>query len=210
MKKEGVFRDVYEVSGNLIEYISKSAYGGRVSVNKKYVKKIVTGKIADYDGVSLYPSAINRLCRESGLPTGPARRLTDLDKWESYIHSIMTVKITKVNKIQQMPFIAHRTEDSILYKNEAPEQIVIIDKLTLQDYIKFHDIEYEILDGVYWNGGINKKMGEIIQKLFTTRLKYKKTKPDLANVIKLMLNASYGKTLTKKTKSERKIIKAVS
>jgi len=61
MKKEGVFRDVYEVSGNLREYISKSAYGGRVSVNKKYVKKIVTGKIADYDGVSLYPSAINRL-----------------------------------------------------------------------------------------------------------------------------------------------------
>ena len=81
----------------------------------------------------------------------------------------MTIKITKVNKIQQMPFIAHKTKDSIKYTNEASEDEIVIDSITLQDYINFHHIEYEILDGVYWNDGINKKMGEVVKRLFEAR-----------------------------------------
>ena len=158
--------------------------------------------------MSLYPSAINRLCREQGLPKGKAKRLKkeQFGDWEKFTYSIMTVKINKVNKIQQMPFIAHKTEDSILYKNEAPEEPIIIDNITLEDYINFHDIEYEILDGVYWNEGGNNKMGEIVKELFLERLKYKETNKALANTIKLMLNSAYGKTITKKIKTEKKII----
>jgi hypothetical protein len=210
MKIEGAYDEVYEVQGNLRAYISKAVYGGRVSVNKKYIKKIIKGKISDYDGVSLYPSAINRLCRKLGLPKGKAKRLLqqDFKNWENYTYSILTVKINKVNKNQQMPFIAHKDEDSTKYKNEAPKDPIIIDSLTLQDYIKFHKIDYEILDGVYWNEGVNKKMGKVIQRLFKARLKHKKTNKALANTIKLMLNSAYGKTIMKKTTNQKKIISA--
>ena len=213
MKLEGAYNGVYEVQGNLRAYIAKAVYGGRVCVNPKYKKKVINGKISDYDGVSLYPSAINRLCRLMGLPKGKAKRYTPNDLtglnnsyWKNKTYSILTVKITKVNKKQQMPFIAHKTEDSIKYTNEAPEKPIVIDSITLEDYINFHHIEYELLEGVYWNEGGNKKMGEVIQRLFNARLQYKKTNVALANTIKLMLNSSYGKTIMKKSKTNKQII----
>lgn len=209
MIKEGAYDGIYNMTGNLRAYTAMAVYGGRVNVNPKYKKEIIEEKIADYDGVSLYPSAINRLCREKGLPIGKATRYDkkDLLNWKNKTYSIMTVKINKVNKIQQMPFIAHKTEASIQYTNEAPADEIIIDSITLEDYINFHDIEYEILDGVYWNEGGNKKMGEVVKRLFETRLKYKTSNVALANVIKLMLNSAYGKTIMKKTKTEKKIIR---
>jgi hypothetical protein len=206
MKIEGAYEGIYEITGNLREYVAQAVYGGRVCVNKKYVKQVIEEEISDYDGCSLYPSAINRLCREHGLATGEAKRLINFEEWDEMSYAIMTVKITKVNKIQQMPFIAHKGENSISYLNEAPSKPIIIDTYTLQDYIKFHQIEYEIIDGVYWNSGYNKKMGEIIKELYETRLKYKKTNTALANTLKLMLNSSYGKTIMKKSKSKKKIV----
>ena len=53
-------------------------------------------------------------------------------------------------------------------------------------------------------------MGEVVQTLFDARLKYKKTNVALANVIKLMLNSSYGKTIMKKTNTETKIVKTTN
>ena len=207
MKLNGAYDNVYEVCGNLREYISKAVYGGRVAVNEKYKKKVIEGKISDYDGVSLYPSAINRLCREIGLPTGKAQRLMGQD-WKSFKYSILTVQIKNVNKNQQIPFIALKSDDVINYLNKAPEKPIIIDSITLEDYIKFHEIQYEVLDGVYWEGNFNSKMGDLIQNLFSTRLKYKKSKPALAETVKLMLNSSYGKTIMKKYKQQTKILKS--
>lgn len=208
---QGAYDNIYEVKGNLRAYIAKAVYGGRVCVNDKYKKKVIEGKISDYDGVSLYPSAINRLCREIGLPCGKAKRYDPSGalgyNWKNKIYSILTVKITKVNKKQQMPFIAHKGDGIINYSNDVPENEIVIDSITLGDYIKFHEIEYEIIDGVYWDEGVNKKMGEIVQQLFSERLKIKQSNKALANVIKLMLNSAYGKTIMKKTNTEKKIIK---
>lgn len=215
MKVEGAYEGIYEMGGNLRAYVAKAVYGGRVCVNSKYKKKVIHGKISDYDGVSLYPSAIYRLCRLFGLPTGRAKRFlqSNLSNWEDMVYSIMTIKITKVNKKQQMPFIAHKNKDSIQYSNDPPAfpdgtfKPIVIDKYTLQDYIKFHEIEYEVLDGVYWNEGTNKTMGDVIKRLFDERLKCKaEGNKALSNTIKLMLNSSYGKTIMKKAKSMKKIV----
>lgn len=209
MKIEGAYDGTYEIKDNLRAYCAEAVYGGRVCVNEKYTKKLIEEQLADYDGVSLYPSAINRTCREIGLPIGKAKRMINFNEWKNYTYSIMTIKILKVNKEQQMPFIAVKTDGgSIDYTNNPPkEHIFIIDKLTLEDYINFHKIEYEIIDGVYWNEGGNKKMGEIVQLLFNARIKAKKENQlALAGVIKLMLNSSYGKTIMKKTKSKKLII----
>lgn len=210
MKISEAYNGVYEIGGNLRAYIAKAVYGGRVHVNEQYKKKVINKKIADYDGVSLYPSAINRLCREMGLPKGAATRFkqNELNRWKKFDYAIMTVKINKVNKYQAMPFIALKSESSIEYINEAPQEPIIIDSITLEDYINFHKIDYEILDGVYWNQGFNKTMGTIIQKLFLNRLKCKRDgNTALSNVIKLMLNSSYGKTIMKKTNDKHQIIR---
>ena len=204
----GAYDGVYEVTGNTRAYISKAVYGGRVHVNEKYLKKVITKILSDFDGCSLYPSSENRLCREKGLPKGKAKRFNkdDLINWSKKDYSILTLKITKVNKIQQMPFIANKTDNGIEYSNNAPENEIVIDSYTLEDYINFHKIEYEILDGIYWDEGYNKKMGPIIKDLYNDRLKVKKTNPALANTIKLMLNSSYGKTITKTVKNKTKIV----
>lgn len=207
MRIEGSYDGVYELTGNLREYCSRAAYGGRVHANTKYVKKLINDKpIADFDGVSLYPSAIHRLCNEVGVPTGKAKRMTNLHS--DYKWCIMTVKITKVNKQQQMPIIAHRGEGSIDYLNAAPHDPIIIDKTTLEDYIKLHQIEYQILDGIYWDGEPNKTFGDVIYHLFQERLKHKKAgNKALSNILKLMLNSSYGKCLIKTTNTKKSIIK---
>ena len=195
------YKDIYQVNRNLRDYIGRAVYGGRVYVNPLYEKKIVEGKTADYDGVSLYPSAIKRLlCDERGLPTGPAIRFNknELNEWNNKIYSILTVKILKVNKSQQMPMIAHRGEITD-YKNEPPLEPVVIDSITLEDYIKFHKIEYELIEGVYWNEKTNNKIGIIIEQLFSERMKHKKESPCIANILKLMLNSAYGKTIMKKS-----------
>ena len=134
----------------------------------------------------------------------------------TYDYYIVKIKITKVNKSQQNPFIGIKNKDGILeYKNDFGEdKIVYVDKLTLEDYITFHNIEYEFLDGVYWNSGFNKKMGDLIFDLFQSRLKYKKIMKSgetesirnganaLQNIIKLMMNSTYGKNLIKKSNSK--------
>jgi hypothetical protein len=215
---EGAYEDVYETTGNLRKFISEAIYGGRVHCNTEYVKKVLKCKIADYDGVSLYPSAIHRLCSEKGLPVGLAVRYSKangttnrhINTWRDMFYSILKVKITAVNKKQQMPIIASRTEDSIDYLNTPPTEndgIVIIDSATLEDYINFHNIEYELLDGIYYNEGGNKKLGDLIQKLFNERLKAKKEKQNaLQQTLKLMLNSAYGKTIQKPTKQKKTII----
>ena len=198
---EGSYDGVYEMCRNLRDYVSRAIYGGRVCVNDKFVKKIVKGKIADYDGVSLYPSAINRLCDElGGLPTGKATRFSknELHQWNTKIYSILTIKITKVNKKQQMPMIAIKG-DITEYTNDAPNIKMVVDSITLQDYIKFHQIEYELFDGVFWNESTNKNIQSVVRELFDERVKNKKSSPSLANTLKLMLNSMYGKTILKKS-----------
>ena len=188
MHKNGAFKDVYEVKGNLREFLSQAVTGGRVAVLPETKGKVIKKQLDDYDACSLYPSAISRMCKEIGVPTGACQRIKQnktkkitkkyLDKFKYYVTKI---NIKKINKKQQIPFIHKReTGKSIQYINEVPKEgmLTIIDKITLEDYIKFHDIEYDIIDGVYWNDGTNKTMGLLIDKLYNDRLKEKKFMKD--------------------------------
>ena len=211
MELNGAYDGVCKTKGNVRDYIAKSVYGGRVHVNQKYVKKVINKKLADYDGVSLYPSAIKRLCDKYGLSKGRPHRFVsnELDRWEEVDYCVMTVRINKINKLQQMPIIAVQSQTGIDYVNHIKEPMtVIIDKYTLEDYIKLHDIDYEVIDGLFFNSGFNKTMGELINNLFNKRLHYKKQgNTGMSNVLKLMMNSSYGKTIMKKSYDKISIIK---
>jgi hypothetical protein len=210
----GAFDGAYEMKGNLREYCSKAIMGGRVQCHKEFRKKIINKKIADYDGVSLYPSAIYELCSKFGVPKGKAKRTYEFNKkyLDTKDYYIVTVEISKINKKQQLPFVCYKDNEGILrYTNDIDKPLkVIIDKFTLEDWIEFQNIEYKILDGVYWDEGYNNEFGNIIKELFEERLKAKKkAKKDkqqaLQQVIKLMLNSSYGKTIIKKSNTDKQI-----
>lgn len=206
----GAFNGVYEMCGSLRDYASRSVTGGRVMVNERFKKKIIEGKIADYDGVSLYPSAIYRLCEKFGLPIGKAKKLLDHTLLSTYDYYIVNVRITAINKKQNMPFISYKNDVGILnYTDQISNSgyiDVCIDRYTLEDYKEFHKIEYQIIDGIYWNEGYNRKMGEIIIKLFNERLRYKAEGNEaLQLILKLMMNSSYGKTIISKSTTKTEI-----
>ena len=204
--EKGCYDFVYEMTGVLRSYCGQACYGGKCQVNTKFKNKPVCGEIQVIDENSLYPSAGVRICREFGIPVGKAMRYTKEhikdDCWEGLDYCILTVKITKVKKHQNMPMIITKKKNgNSYYSNEVPKHNVIIDKLTLQDYIKFHDIEYEIIDGVYWDEGFNKKLGKEIEVLYNKRLKYKKhpTLSCYGLIYKNMMNVIYGKNGQKRS-----------
>lgn len=210
------FKDVYMCCGNLRSYLSHAVYGGRVNVQQSIKKKIINDVLNDYDANSLYPSAFYRMCEEEqGLSKGKAKVIKEehkiyenLKKEEYYI---VTVKITAINKKQDNPFIQIKNEDDISdYINDLPNNepiITTIDKITLEDYKKFHEIEFEILKGVYYDGGYNNLIGPICKELYEERLKIKKANPAMAQMIKLILNSTYGKTISKKNFDKTNYVK---
>ena len=214
-KQNNCFEGVAYCKGNLREYLSNAVYGGRVHVNETIKGKMNTVVLNDYDANSLYPSAFYRMCKEGqGLAKGFAKVIQEEHKIYDNIklldYYVVTVKINKINKRQNNPFIQIREDGISEYINDLPIKIIdgqpkeqpiitTIDKITLEDYIKFHEIEFEILKGVYYNEGFNNTIGEVVEKLYNDRMKFKKTSPQMATIIKLILNSTYGKTIPKKS-----------
>lgn len=194
---QGAFNDCSYVSKGTREYIQEAIKGGRVYANLEYVKKEINEDIEDFDGVSLYPSAMKRLCDEYGLPMGSPKssKSTDYSFYQSQDYYIVRIKINSINKKQMIPLVSHKVDDSIKYINEINNPLeCTVDRITLEDYIRFQDITFEIVDGIYWNEGFNKKLGQVILDLHNERCLHKKSNKPLDGVIKLIMNSIYGKT----------------
>ena len=58
--KEGCFDGVYSLSGVPQHYIQKCIVGGRCMTNSNKMYHVI-GRLADFDGVSLYPSSMSRI-----------------------------------------------------------------------------------------------------------------------------------------------------
>jgi hypothetical protein len=194
MIKKGCYDGCYTISGNYRRFIMKCIYGGRV-MSKHYLKHLITDKkISDFDACSLYPSSINRM---KGFPKGkPTGFYGDyIKKYDMYF---VEVKITKVGKILDFPIIPYRQKDgSVIYSNKIRNQSVYVDKYMLEDIVNFHKAEYKIIRGVGFDQGFNDKCKEVMRGLYDLRLKYKKQNNKAQLVIKLIMNAIYGKTIVK-------------
>lgn len=204
--KEHVFDDIYEIGGQTRCFIQKNVRGGRVATkqNKKwFIDGAIHGNIVDFDACSLYPSAIYRICKElGGFPTGTCKIIKNedlnIEKLNKYNYYVVEIKINKINKHLPISFISDVVDDKTIFSNEVPKNNLVVDSITLEDWIKFHEIEYEIIKGVYWNNGVNGKFGEKIEFLYNQRKIYKKQKNTaMSNCLKLIMNSSYGKTIMK-------------
>lgn len=197
--KRGCYEGCFETFGNLRMFIQQAVKGGRVYANPKHRRKVINGPIEDFDAVSMYPSA---MCRMKGCPIGSIKRGEEqtFEYYESKDYYITKIRITRIGRKRDVPVVTIKEDDgSIRYVNEVDAEglVTTVDMITLQDYIKYAQIEYEIIEGIYWDEGFNTKIGETMLELHNERNKYKSTNKPKADMIKLLMNSTYGKTIQK-------------
>ncbi|KAJ1615766.1 hypothetical protein T492DRAFT_606813 [Pavlovales sp. CCMP2436] len=211
---KGCYDNCVKVSSSLRQYIQLAIKGGRVYIpdsNKGQVFGSDSNPVADFDGVSLYLSAMKEV---PGIPMGLIKKGLVDTNYDEKTHYIIRSKIKKINKTQSVPMISYNnTDGTIKYTNninEVFDKILTIDKTTHEDFIKFHQIEYDIIDGIYWDEGYNTKIKEIAQHLHLERCKYKKTNVPLAKCLKLIGNSIYGKSGIRKSDTKTVFVSKIA
>lgn len=197
----GCYEGVYETKGCLREFIQQTIKGGRVFVNPEYKNKIQTGVLQDFDGVSLYPSAMDRLCQKHGIAMGQIHRGTsNIKDYKDKSYYIVRLLVSNLNRDCTVPHIGMKNKDGVLkYSNDIAGQEIYIDRYALEDLERYQQVDYQVIEGIYWDGGYNTRIGELANKLHDERCKHKATNPALGNVLKLLMNSIYGKTIMKKS-----------
>ena len=174
MQKSGCYDNVYQVSGAIQQFISRCVVGGRVMTNpnKQYH---VEKKTADFDACSLYPSAMHYI---DGLLEDKPKVLIDksYDSLKQQDGYFVRIKIINLNKHLDSPLTSKINEDSGVrdFINEMDNETIYIDKVGLEDIITFHEAEFEIIDGCYYNQGRNNTINHVIEDLYNLRKNLKK------------------------------------
>ena len=209
----GCYEGLVGVKRTLREFIQMSVKGGRVYVNPKYALEPIVDDIQDFDGVSQYPSAMVRMCRDYGVPQGEITEAPSNWKYADYQSSdvsmyVCEVRITKIGKQIQIPCVSVKNRNICEYVNELPNGKPIItgmNKIDLEDCVNFQHIDFEILSGVYWkaSNGVNRKLGLLMESLHEWRKTAKADNNDaLSSIIKDIMNTPFGKTIAKKCNSK--------
>ncbi len=206
-RNEGVYEGVYEMSHHVREFSQRSMVGGRCMMNSNK-KQHTTFAMDDYDATSLYPSSQYRM---KGYLKGKPKVLKDLryEALETYDGYFVEIVITGVGRHLEFPLMSYVTESKTRhFTNDMIGKTAVVDKFMLEDLIKFQKVTFDIVRGYYYDEGRNEKLSEVVLYLFNERVKAKAEEPPnpIEVVFKLMLNASYGKTLMKPFETETHIM----
>ena len=198
LKKRGCFDGCTIISGMLRAYTQKFVCGGRVMTKDN--RKIKTNTIMDdFDACSLYLSALALM---PGFPTGKATNFT-IKELDDPTHAAIKaapaayckIRITKVGKQYHIPLLNYKDENGTRqYTNDMVGRCVYADSQTIRDLVEFHKIEYEVVNGVYYQG-LNHTINDVARELYEWRLKAKAKKNPIQVVLKLLGNSAYGRTL---------------
>ena len=207
MIHKGAYEGCQSIGNVPRDFIQKCVVGGRcMMANNKpamYCDDGLQGGVID--ACSLYPAAIKELC-EAGCgflkgapkiiqPDMTAEELKHVNAW------FALVKITKVGKNRAFPILSyiHPETGVRTFSNNMVGRYVYVDNITMEDAVKFQGIEYEIIQGYYYDNDGNKKGSKVMQELYNTRNKMKAEHNPIQIVYKLFLNSIYGKNLLKPT-----------
>lgn len=191
------YEGVYELAGQPRAFIEKCVVGGRTMVrsNKKISKYNVV--INDFDAVSLYPSAMNRI---DGFLKGLPKVITntDYDVIKGYDGYFIEIEITKVGIKRKFPLMSVVDDKGIKnFTNDVEGVRIFVDKISLEDMIKFQNIQFKVIKGYYFDEGFNTKIKDIIRYIFDKRKQLKKEGNSSELIYKLIMNSGYGKTIQK-------------
>jgi len=220
---QGCYDDVYELSGIIQVFINKSVYGGRVMVSRNEPKE-VEGIIQDFDACGLYASAMYTMkgfaigkpsiinvsyfdINEENLYYIEIELLDEYynrDKGNKLIipeHDTIQLEHNRYEFDYDFPLWGEKESDVIDYINFPKTRKFIVNNDILSDLIKFYklekDIHFKINQGVIFKDGYNKKINEVMYFLYNERKIQKKQGNKIEQIYKLIMNSSYGKTLTK-------------
>ena len=195
--KEGVFDDCFNLAGPPLFFIRRCVLGGRCMLQRNQ-KRDVSGDIADFDAVSLYPSAMARLYTLKGLPkiiTGEKCAYSFLTQTDGFFAQIW---IRRVGRHLDFPLLAREVDGVMEYCNEPG--LYYMDDITLRNVMSSHLVcmeDIEIVRGYYYDNGKNYKIREVINHLFNQRAKLKREGNPLEQAYKLLMNSCYGKSIMK-------------
>ena len=142
-----------------------------------------------------------------GIPKVIQNIQLNIDFLNSIDYYYIEIEITKVNKNLSFPLQPYifEKQGSKQYINDLENKKFIIDKISLEELIKYQNIEYNIIRGYYFNEGFNTKIKECIKYLFNMRVQLKKDKNSAEVLYKLIMNSSYGKTILKPIMKDTKL-----
>ena len=80
--------------------------------------------------------------------------------------------------------------------------IIYIDKVGLEELITYHEAEFEIIDGYYYNEGRNNTINHVIKDSYGLRKKLNQEHNPAQVIIKLLMNSMYGKTIIKPVETD--------
>lgn len=188
--EQGCFEGVHHLAGIPRQFIANCSTGGRVMcANNQKVR--TKHRLADFDGVSLYPSSMARI--PGYLQGAPKvwRPDVDLHAADGYF---LKIRVHSVGRKWRFPIARLKDESGgNLWTNDLEGHEIYVDRFTLEDLVRHSQITYTILQGYYFDEGRNPKVNEVIVKMFQDRLRYKKEGNPMQLVIKLMMNSAYGK-----------------
>ena len=193
---KGCYDGVLKISGVPRNFIQKCVVGGRTMCRRNEKWSIHDMSLADFDAVSLYPSAMARM---KGFPKGKPLIIDDFNSIKNTASAYyVCIEITKIKKSYDFPCSSLLTKEGIRnFTNDLEGHKIYIDNIALEDLIKYQGAEFKFINGYYYNDGFNNKINETITYLFNQRLKFKKLKNPLQLVFKELMNSSYGKSCLK-------------
>jgi hypothetical protein len=175
--KSGCFEGTFLLSGTLRDYISTAVVGGRTMVEAN-IPHSAKGNLQNLDACSLYPSAMKVIANKyAGFPRGlPKFWTNEVDLTSPEItYYVITVKITKVKTPRTFPLLSVKTGNGGRHFTNMVEDVVLtIDKVTWEDAVEFQGVEGDIICGLYFNDGGNRRIGPLINHLYNKRKELKR------------------------------------
>jgi len=185
---KGCFDGTYTISGVPQLFIQRCVVGGRCMLKdnekqyfEEYTENGVLQSIQEYDSVSCYTSAFVRM---KGLLKGRPKPIKGSKYQEIFntttknnklINSkvdayFIRIKITKINKPRSFPVVSAMKDGIREWSNDLIGQELYCDNIALDDFIEFQGLEFEFIEGYYFDDGFNPKIVEVMRDLFQKRI----------------------------------------
>ncbi|GMF40003.1 unnamed protein product [Phytophthora fragariaefolia] len=164
---EGCFDDCYEMNTVLLGFLRQGTVGGRV--------------MARANGNEL-----------PGYGRGKGTRFKDSIPSDADYY-VARVSFEAIDIKRHFPLLSFYETGSRNFTNDIIGRTMIVGKQALEDIVRFQGASYTVIESIYWNDGFNDQITKTIIKMFNARLKYKAEGNRLLEVLKLLMNNSYGK-----------------